>query len=53
MYSSPTVTLGYYAYFTPEGGSKGRTVIDGLLGKGLHGWKGLLRDRMAWEKNDD
>ncbi|MFE2516020.1 integrase [Streptomyces mirabilis] len=32
-HSSPTVTLGYYAHFTPEAGSKGRTVIDGMLGR--------------------
>jgi integrase len=31
--SSPTVTLGYYAHFKPEAGSKGRIVIDGLLGR--------------------
>ncbi|MGW7489166.1 integrase [Streptomyces sp. NPDC054786] len=31
-HSSPTVTLGYYAHFMPEAGSKGRTAIDGLLG---------------------
>ncbi|MGW7574478.1 tyrosine-type recombinase/integrase [Streptomyces sp. NPDC054765] len=30
-HSSPTVTLGYYAHFMPEAGSKGRTAIDGLL----------------------
>ncbi|MFE9308206.1 tyrosine-type recombinase/integrase [Streptomyces sp. NPDC006706] len=32
-HSSPTVTLGYYAHFMPEAGSKGRTAIDGLLGR--------------------
>lgn len=32
-HSSPAITLGYYAHFMPEAGSKGRTVIDGLLGK--------------------
>ncbi len=32
-HSSPTVTLGYYAHFMPEAGSKGRAVLDGLLGK--------------------
>ncbi|MER5534226.1 integrase [Streptomyces mirabilis] len=32
-HSSPTVTLGYYAHFTPDAGSKGRTVIDGMLGR--------------------
>lgn len=26
------ITLGYYAHFMPEPGSKGRSVIDGLLG---------------------
>lgn len=31
--SSPAVTLGYYAHFMPEAGSKGRTAIDGLLGR--------------------
>ncbi|NEC89947.1 hypothetical protein G3I71_30015 [Streptomyces sp. SID12501] len=31
--SSPVITLGYYAHFMPEAGSKGRTAIDGLLGK--------------------
>ncbi|GFE08155.1 hypothetical protein Scani_44230 [Streptomyces caniferus] len=30
-HSSPAVTLGYYAQFMPEAGSKGRTAIDGLL----------------------
>ncbi|MDX2934759.1 site-specific integrase [Streptomyces ipomoeae] len=30
-HSSPTITLGYYAHFMPEAGSKGRTAIDGLL----------------------
>ncbi|WP_244943651.1 tyrosine-type recombinase/integrase [Streptomyces inhibens] len=30
-HSSPAVTLGYYAHFMPEAGSKGRTAIDGLL----------------------
>ncbi|WUP39870.1 integrase [Streptomyces europaeiscabiei] len=32
-YSSPAITLGYYAHFRPEAGSKGRTAIDGLLGR--------------------
>ncbi|WP_251019777.1 tyrosine-type recombinase/integrase [Streptomyces sp. ISL-11] len=32
-HSSPTVTLGYYAHFMPEAGRKGRTAIDGLLGR--------------------
>lgn len=32
-HSSPNVTLGYYAHFMPEAGSKGRAVIDGLLGR--------------------
>ncbi|MFJ2832292.1 hypothetical protein ACIPC1_32835 [Streptomyces sp. NPDC087263] len=27
-HSSPAVTLGYYAHFMPEAGSKGRTAID-------------------------
>ncbi|MEV0280134.1 hypothetical protein AB0I22_27595 [Streptomyces sp. NPDC050610] len=30
--SSPAVTLGYYAHFVPEAGSKGCAPIDGLLG---------------------
>lgn len=30
-HSSPAITLGYYAHFMPEAGSKGRTAIDGLL----------------------
>ncbi len=30
-HSSPTITLGYYAHFMPEAGSKGRGTIDGLL----------------------
>ncbi|GHF08908.1 hypothetical protein GCM10017776_28070 [Streptomyces griseoluteus] len=30
-HSSPAVTLGYYAHFMPEAGSKGRTALDGLL----------------------
>ncbi|UKY48504.1 tyrosine-type recombinase/integrase [Streptomyces inhibens] len=30
-HSSPAVTLGYYAHFMPEAGTKGRTAIDGLL----------------------
>ncbi|MFI0742923.1 tyrosine-type recombinase/integrase [Streptomyces sp. NPDC021100] len=33
-HSSPAVTLGYYAHFMPEAGSKGRTAIDGLFGRG-------------------
>jgi integrase len=32
-HSSPVITLGYYAHFMPEAGSKGRTTIDGLLGR--------------------
>ncbi|MET7735400.1 site-specific integrase [Streptomyces sp. NPDC005402] len=32
-HSSPAVTLGHYAHFMPEAGSKGRTAIDGLLGR--------------------
>ncbi len=32
-HSSPAVTLGYYAHFMPGAGSKGRTAIDGLLGR--------------------
>ncbi|MEV6740899.1 integrase [Streptomyces sp. NPDC051104] len=32
-HSTPAVTLGYYAHFMPEAGSKGRTAIDGLLGR--------------------
>ncbi|MET8563847.1 transposase [Streptomyces flaveolus] len=32
-HSSPAVTLGYYAHFMSEAGSKGRTAIDGLLGR--------------------
>jgi integrase len=32
-HSSPAITLGYYAHFMPEAGRKGRTAIDGLLGK--------------------
>ncbi|MFF4170707.1 hypothetical protein [Streptomyces sp. NPDC001744] len=32
-HSSPTITLGYYAHFMPEAGSKGRGTIDGLLGE--------------------
>jgi integrase len=32
-HSSPAVTLGYYAHFMPEAGSKGRAVNDGLLGR--------------------
>ncbi|MGJ3559033.1 hypothetical protein ACR6C2_08715 [Streptomyces sp. INA 01156] len=32
-HSSPAITLGYYAHFMSEAGSKGRTVIDGLLGE--------------------
>ncbi|MEV8330814.1 tyrosine-type recombinase/integrase [Streptomyces niveus] len=32
-HSSPAITLGYYAHFMLEAGSKGRTAIDGLLGK--------------------
>ncbi|MDK0518230.1 integrase [Streptomyces sp. ML-6] len=33
-HSSPAITLGYYAHFMPEAGSKGRGTIDGLLGSG-------------------
>jgi hypothetical protein len=33
-HSSPAITLGYYAHFMPEAGSKGRGAIDGLLGSG-------------------
>ncbi|MEU3707966.1 tyrosine-type recombinase/integrase [Streptomyces anulatus] len=33
-HSSPSITLGYYAHFMPEAGSKGRGIIGGLLGKG-------------------
>ncbi|MFH9200837.1 integrase [Streptomyces anulatus] len=32
-HASPTITLGYYAHFMPEAGSKGRGVVDGLLGE--------------------
>ncbi|WP_109278070.1 tyrosine-type recombinase/integrase [Streptomyces orinoci] len=32
-HSSPAITLGYYAHFMPEAGSKRRTAIDGLLGR--------------------
>ncbi|MFF8444107.1 hypothetical protein ACF07U_24970 [Streptomyces californicus] len=32
-HSSPAITLGYYAHFMPEVGSKGRGAIDGLLGE--------------------
>ena len=32
-HSSPAITLGYCAHFMPEAGSKGRTVIDGMLGR--------------------
>ncbi|MET9507801.1 tyrosine-type recombinase/integrase [Streptomyces flavidovirens] len=32
-HSSPAVTLSYYAHFMPDAGSKGRTAIDGLLGR--------------------
>jgi integrase len=32
-HSSPAITLGYYAHFMPEAGSKGRTALDGLLGR--------------------
>jgi hypothetical protein len=31
--SSPAITLGYYAPFMPEAGSRGRDVIDGPLGE--------------------
>ncbi|MGW1466602.1 tyrosine-type recombinase/integrase [Streptomyces sp. NPDC002308] len=33
-HSSPAITLGYYAHFMPEAGSRGRGAIDGLLGSG-------------------
>ncbi len=33
-YSSQAVTLGYYADFVPEAGSKGRGTIDDVLGGG-------------------
>ncbi|OBQ53972.1 integrase [Streptomyces sp. H-KF8] len=32
-HSSPAITLGHSAHFMPQAGSKGRTVIDGLLGE--------------------
>ncbi|WP_306308368.1 tyrosine-type recombinase/integrase [Streptomyces sp. NL15-2K] len=32
-HSSPAFTLGYYSHLMPEAGSKGRTAIDGLLGR--------------------
>ncbi|MFI7324988.1 site-specific integrase [Streptomyces rubiginosohelvolus] len=32
-HSSPAITLGYYAHFMPEAGSKGRGAVDGLLGE--------------------
>jgi len=32
-HSSPAITLGYYAHLMPEAASKGRTAIDGLLGR--------------------
>jgi integrase len=32
-HSSPAITLGYYAHFMPEAGSKGRAVLDGVLGE--------------------
>lgn len=32
-HSSPAITLGYYAHFMPEAGSKGRGAIDGALGE--------------------
>ncbi|MCX4868574.1 hypothetical protein OHU11_36710 [Streptomyces sp. NBC_00257] len=35
--SSSAITLGYYAHFMPEAGSKGRGAIDGLLGSGETG----------------
>ncbi|SHN12682.1 hypothetical protein SAMN05216268_120100 [Streptomyces yunnanensis] len=35
--SSLAITLGYYAHFMPEAGSKGRTAIDGLPGRGVIG----------------
>ncbi|MFE2707087.1 tyrosine-type recombinase/integrase [Streptomyces mirabilis] len=33
-HSSPAITLGYYAHFMPEAGSKGRTAIDAAWGAG-------------------
>lgn len=35
-HSSPTVTLGYYAHFMPEAGTKGRAMLDGVLGSRAH-----------------
>ncbi|WLQ45524.1 tyrosine-type recombinase/integrase [Streptomyces laculatispora] len=32
-HSSPAITLGYYAHFMPEAGSKRRGAIDGLPGE--------------------
>jgi hypothetical protein len=32
-HSSPAITLGYYAHFMPEAGSKGRAAVDGLPGR--------------------
>ncbi|WP_435811289.1 hypothetical protein [Streptomyces termitum] len=32
-HSSPAITLGYYAHFMPEVGSKGRGAVGGLLGE--------------------
>ncbi|MFJ2420270.1 tyrosine-type recombinase/integrase [Streptomyces brevispora] len=43
-HSSPAITLGYYAHFMPEAGSKGRGTIDGLLGQG---------DRLAGRNSPD
>ncbi len=33
-FASSDITVGYYALFMPEAGSKGRAVSDGLLGVG-------------------
>ncbi|GAQ62741.1 hypothetical protein SsS58_03111 [Streptomyces scabiei] len=32
-HSSPTVALRYHAHLIPDAGRKGRTPIDGLLGR--------------------
>lgn len=32
-HSSPAITLGYYAHFMPEAGSRNHTATDGLLGR--------------------
>ncbi|MEU6017439.1 site-specific integrase [Streptomyces sp. NPDC047515] len=44
-HSSPAITLGYYAHFMPEAGSKGRGTIDGLLGE--------REDRLASRNSPD